>query len=223
MVESAPPVSVDSSDGSLVGLITVAVAVAVTVGTDCAVTPPISTRAEQQCADKQCRQDGGGQRQVSKAPLLRRSLNRLRSKDLLFRELRTLVSTSAKYRRDCRHLYCVVMLWAGRRCVGLLGIGSHRLNLAVSPSSVSAAAGSTSRFALPRHRWFNLGGVASSTAPRFNLGGIALLNIGSHRLNLGGIALPHIGSHRLNLGGIALLHFGNRRLNQPPQCRLNFA
>jgi hypothetical protein len=39
MVESSLPAWVTSSDGSLVGVLTVVVAVAVTVGTDCAVTP----------------------------------------------------------------------------------------------------------------------------------------------------------------------------------------
>jgi hypothetical protein len=38
MVGSSPPEPVDSFDGSLVGLVTLAVAVAVTVGADCAVT-----------------------------------------------------------------------------------------------------------------------------------------------------------------------------------------
>jgi len=40
MVGPSPPVPVDSFDGSLVGFVAVAVAVAVTVGTDRAVTPP---------------------------------------------------------------------------------------------------------------------------------------------------------------------------------------
>jgi hypothetical protein len=40
MVVPRFPVSVDLFDGSLVGLLTVAVAVAVTVGTDGVVTPP---------------------------------------------------------------------------------------------------------------------------------------------------------------------------------------
>jgi hypothetical protein len=40
-----------------------------------------------------------------------------------------LVLTSANYRRHWRHFYCVVMLGAGRRRVGLLNIGSHRPNL----------------------------------------------------------------------------------------------
>jgi hypothetical protein len=81
------------------------------------------------------------------------------------------MSTYAKYRRDCRHLYCVVMLWAGRRSVGLLQIGSPRLHL---------------------------GGVAllQIGSPRLHLGGVALLQIGSRRLNLGGVALLEIGSRR---------------------------
>jgi hypothetical protein len=40
MIDSCPSVLVDLSDGLLVGLLTVAVAAAVTVGTDCAVTLP---------------------------------------------------------------------------------------------------------------------------------------------------------------------------------------
>jgi hypothetical protein len=39
MVGSSLPMAVDSFDGSFVGLVTVGVALAVAVGTDCAVTP----------------------------------------------------------------------------------------------------------------------------------------------------------------------------------------
>ncbi len=173
----------------------------------------ISTRGEQQRADKQRRQSRGGQHQVSKAPFLRRSLNRLRSKDLLFRELRTLKQTATQYPRDFRRLSCGVMLWAGRRCVGLLDIGNHCLNLR-----------GIALLHIGNHR-LNLRGIAHLHIGnhRINLRGIAHLHIGNHRLNLRGIAHLHIGNHRLNLRGIAVLHIGNRRLNQPPQCRLNLA
>jgi hypothetical protein len=46
----------------------------------------------------------------------------------MFRELRRLVPTSAKDGRGSRYLFCVVMLWTGRRRVDLLNIGSRRLN-----------------------------------------------------------------------------------------------
>ena len=91
MVGSSPPVSVDSFDGSLVGLLTVAVAVAVTVGTDCAVTPRSLLAANNNAPISSAAKAVAASARVSKAPFLRRSLNRLRSKDLLFRELRTLV------------------------------------------------------------------------------------------------------------------------------------
>jgi hypothetical protein len=51
-------------------------------------------------------------------------LNLHGSKGPLFRELRMWVPTSARYRKDWRHLY-----WAGRRGIDLLKIGSRRLNL----------------------------------------------------------------------------------------------
>jgi hypothetical protein len=123
----------------------------------------ISSRGEQQPADQQGRQGAGGQRQVFKAPFFRRSANRLRSKDLLFRELRTSVSTSVKYRRDCRHLYCVVMLWAGRRSVDVLDTGSCRLHL----------------------RGIALLKIGNR---RLNLSRAALLKIGNRRLNLSSVA-----------------------------------
>ena len=94
----------------------------------------IATRAEQQRADKQRRHCDGGQHQVSKAPFLLRSLNRLRSKDLLFRELRTLKQTATQYPRDFRRLYRGVMLWAGRRRIALPHIATTGSISAVSPS-----------------------------------------------------------------------------------------
>jgi hypothetical protein len=72
------------------------------------------------------------------------------------------VPTSAKCRGDYRHLYCVVMLWAGRRCVGLLDIGNRRLNL----RSVAL---------------LDIGNR------RLNLRSVALLDIGIRRLNLRGV------------------------------------
>jgi hypothetical protein len=64
------------------------------------------------------------------------------------------VSTSAEYCRDCRHLYCVVMLWTGRRSVSPLEIGNLR--------------GIT---------------LLEIGSRRLNLRGITLLEIGSRRLN----------------------------------------
>jgi hypothetical protein len=56
-------------------------------------------------------------------------LNLHGSKDLLFRALGILVPTSAKYGRDSRHLYCVVMLGLGRLGIALLHSDNHPLDL----------------------------------------------------------------------------------------------
>jgi hypothetical protein len=61
------------------------------------------------------------------------------------------VLTSAKYCGDCRHLYCVVMLWTDRRCVVMLWTGRR---------------------------------------------GVGCSEIGSRGLTLGGVGLLEIGSHR---------------------------
>jgi hypothetical protein len=57
---------------------------------------------------------GSGSRRVYLLPLLR--------------ELRKWVATSADYRNDSRHLYCVVIVGAGKCCVGHLNVGSRPHN-----------------------------------------------------------------------------------------------
>ena len=67
------------------------------------------------------------------------------------------VSTCAKYRTDCRHLCCVVIVWTGRRAIGHLHIGDRRLNLrSVALHKIG-------------NRRLNLRGIAQACLPRSGL------------------------------------------------------
>ena len=118
-----------------------------------------------------------------------------RSNDLLFRELMAWVPKFAESRRDCRRLYCVVIVRTGRRSVGLLGVGSNIANSRLNLSGITLLGLGDG--------WLNL----YIGYHRLNLSGITLLDLGDGWLSL------YIGYPRLNLGGITLLDLGKAWLS----------